>query len=149
MSTLTQNRDEAITQVIDEAGAEWHLQEYINPTFTADLISKIEALEDLPKNWDCEGSLPIKEAIIEAAKVFSNELGDDLVWVPDVVPMSRENLQFDWTEGERSLELEIESPETIHYLKWDFDRGIEEEDTFPISDVEKARQLIRWFLSSS
>ena len=55
------------------------------------------------------------------------------------------NLQFEWSAGRRSLELEIESPATIHYLKWDPNEKVEEEDVFNIGDTDRTVRLIQWF----
>ena len=68
--------------------------------------------------------------------------------LPAVVPMAKGNLQFEWHEGPRSLELEIESPDQIHYLKWYPEEGIEEEGFLSIRDITSAEILIRWFMGS-
>ena len=43
----------------------------------------------------------------------------------------------------------IESPSTVHYLKWDPEKGIEEEDIFDITDLTQAEDLVRWFVESA
>ena len=65
--------------------------------------------------------------------------------MPAVVPMRKGNLQFEWHDGPRTLELEIEDPRTIHFLKWHPEAGIEEEDTCSISDADTVTALLEWF----
>jgi hypothetical protein len=61
-----------------------------------------------------------------------------------VVPLSSGALQFDWHVASRILELEFESPDVIHFLKWDPPAGREEESTFPAADIAAAAALIDW-----
>ena len=113
--------------------------------FFDQLDRELNRLAALPPNWDAEGALPIARQIISAARHFAARLPNDLVPVPAVVPMAKGNLQFEWHDGPRSLELEFESPDTFHSLKWHPQQGIEEEDIFPVADFAKAESLLRWF----
>jgi hypothetical protein len=45
------------------------------------------------------------------------------------------------------LELEFESRDSVRYLRWHPDEGVEEEESFPTTNVETAVDLIRWFVS--
>lgn len=74
-------------------------------------------------------------------------LPENIGFQPRVVPMSTGNLQFEWHHGKKTLELEFESPQTIHFLQWNSDEGIEEEDTFRASDIDRAVDLIQWFMT--
>jgi hypothetical protein len=107
---------------------------------------ELDRLASLAPNWDYEGAKAIDQAIIDAARSLMAELSPNLARLPKVVPMAKGNLQFEWHQGERSLELEIEDPATIHYLKWHPEEGIEEEGTFPLSEASLAVELIRWFM---
>jgi hypothetical protein len=107
---------------------------------------ELDRLASFPVNWDREGAPRIDRAIIEAARQFIAKLPPDIAPVPAVVPMTPGNLQFEWDAGRRSLELEIETPSTIHYLKWDPDEAVEEEDLFDIEDTDRAVLLIQWFM---
>ena len=91
-------------------------------------------------------SIRIDPEIVEAARQFVSSLSEDIASPPAVVPMPKGNLQFEWHEGPRTLELEIENPTTIHYLKWHPEEGTEEESFFELSDVFRAESLIRWFM---
>lgn len=170
--SLTIQLDDATAEVVQELAAAEHrsaddvvreaLNAYVQtgrsglrnevgqPTavFFDQLDRELNRLAALPPNWDAEGAPPIARQIISAARQFAARLPDDLVPIPTVVPMSKGNLQFEWHDGPRSLELEFESPDTIHFLKWHPEQGIEEEDIFPTADVTKAESLIRWFHGS-
>ena len=85
-------------------------------------------------------------AIIRAARHCIARLPSNIVPIPAVVPSAAGNLQFEWSAGRRSLELEIENPATIHYLKWDPSEEVEEEDIFSIEDTDRMVDLIQWFV---
>jgi len=61
--------------------------------------------------------------------------------------MTRGRLQFEWHRGDRSLELEFETSDRLHYLKWDSDTNIEEENVISVSDTDTIHSLLRWFAS--
>jgi hypothetical protein len=124
----------------------WEPAAYYAPDFDFRVKRELDRLAALESNWDGEGAPPIDPAIIEAARTLIAKLPRDVSSIPAVVPSAAGNLQFEWNAGRRSLELEIETPATIHYLKWDPDQGIEEEDTFDINDMGKTLFLIRWFM---
>ena len=63
---------------------------------------------------------------------------------PAVVPLSSGGLQLEWHVGPRVLELEFESPEAIHYLRWDPGHGVQDEDTYPASVRSRSEELIGW-----
>lgn len=113
--------------------------------FTAHLEAELDRLAALPPNWNAQGALPMVPEIIEAARHFVECLRGNIVRVPAVVPMAKGNLQFEWNEGPRSLELEIETPAVIHYLKWQPEAGIEDEGVYGINDIPRSLELIRWF----
>jgi hypothetical protein len=116
--------------------------------FTAEIDAELDRLATLPPNWDSQGALPIAPEIIDAARRFVASLPADLIIPPSVVPMAKGNLQFEWNEGPRSLELEFEEPTTIHFLKWHPEECVEEEGLISTSDVARAAALIRWFQRS-
>ena len=91
----------------------------------------------------------MKPEIIEAARELISALPGSIkakVKVPAVVPMRKGNLQFEWHDGPKTLELEIENPAIIHYLKWHSEAGIEEEEVRLIADTETVTGLIEWFV---
>ena len=125
---------------VDEA-----VEETIPRLDKAATLTALEELKTLPPNWSGYSASPIDHDLIQAAKEFISALPRDIIATPKVVPMTRGRLQFEWHRGNRSLELEFESSDRIHYLKWDSDAGIEEEDAIPVKDRAKIRDLLRWF----
>ena len=124
--------------------------------FDLSVVRKLDRLATLKAGWDAERAQPICRRILRAARDLVSRLPGNIkgsVPAPAVVPMARGadlpgNLQFEWDDGKRSLELEIETPATIHYLKWAPDEGCEEEDFFDIRDNDRTISLIRWFAGS-
>jgi hypothetical protein len=118
------------------------------PDFDNDLaLSQLAKLKDLPENWNGYGARPIDQSMVDAASHFLLGLSDDDITTPQIVPMTRGRLQFEWHRDNRSLELEFEDSEHIHYLKSDDDSGIEEEDILSTSQREEIVKLLRWFSS--
>ena len=113
------------------------------------VLAALEELRHFEKNWNGYQADPINFQVIAAARRFIKSLPDDLITSPQVVPMTRGRLQFEWHRGERSLELEFETPTQVHYLKCDDSRGIEEEQVLPLADRQSILELLRWFMSDS
>jgi hypothetical protein len=111
----------------------------------AAVLSALDDLKILPSNWSAYGANPIDRRTIEAAKELILAVPSDIIEPPRVVPMTRGRLQLEWHRGNRSLELEFETSDNIHFLKWDSDLGIEDEDVILITDVTGINALLRWF----
>jgi len=120
-----------------------------DPDFVDGVQSALDSLRALAQNWDGYGAPAIDPAVIEAAKSFIAKLPENLVSRPHVVPMSNGTLQLEWHDGPKSLELEFESPFLIRYLQLHPDQGVEEGHSFPVTNVEIAVDLIRWFLTGT
>jgi hypothetical protein len=119
------------------------------PHLVDDLEADLRSLGKLSPNWDGYGAPAIAPAVIAAARSFLARLPEGLAPRPRVVPMSNGMLQLEWHAGPRSLELEFESPDSIRYLRWHPEAGIEDEDSFPAEEVEIADGLIRWFVDGA
>ncbi len=115
------------------------------PTFATEVERQLRELDGLQPNWDGYGASAIDRVVIQAACAFTRALPADVKVAPRVVPMSDGNLQLEWHCGTRILELEFENSDTIRYLQWHPDEGLEEESTFPVLDIDSAVELIRWF----
>jgi hypothetical protein len=111
----------------------------------AAILRALEQLGALPANWNGYGASAIYRDLIETAKEFILAVPSEMIGNPQVVPMTRGRLQFEWHRGNRSLELEFETSDRIHYLKWDPAAGIEDEDVIPVKDVGRIHALLRWF----
>jgi hypothetical protein len=110
------------------------------------LLSELRKLADLEANWDGYQADPIDPDILKAAERIAETM-PLFAGLPSVVPMTRGRLQFEWHKGSRSLEIEVEDPETIHWLKFDTE-GIEEEATASSYDTQAIYDLLNWFISS-
>ena len=126
-----------------------HAIDSIPPLDKVATLVQIEQLALLPRDWNGYGASPIDPKVIEAASRFVDILPLDVISTPQVVPMTRGRLQFEWHRGNRSLELEFESPTLVHFLKYDPDRGIEDEDVLPMDDTPRLMELLRWFGAES
>jgi hypothetical protein len=110
-------------------------------------LSQLDGLKELAHDWNGYGAQPIDVELIEQAKRFVEQLSDNIIDTPTVVPMTRGRLQFEWHRGNRSLELVFESRGRIHYLKADDDTGVEEENILLIGQTPEIEELLRWFSS--
>ena len=119
------------------------------PGVVDDVQTALDSLRTLAPNWDGYGAPVIDPAVIEAAKSFIARLPESLVSRPQVVPMSNGTLQLEWHDGPKSLELEFESPSSIRYLQWHPQQAIEVEEAFPVTNTDKAVDLIRWCQSGA
>lgn len=105
----------------------------------------VEKLADLEHGWDGYNAPRIEAAILAAAKELVNRVVLKFPWAPAVVPMSNGSCQFEWHRGNRTLELEFENAQDIHFLQWDSDSGVEEEAILPVSAVQEIEKLLDWF----
>jgi hypothetical protein len=150
MATVTLSRPDRLTQPTRGRSSEsWLPAGHYDPDFTAAVLAELDRLSRLPKNWDSYGAPPIDPRIIAEAKKFVEALPENLAYRPHVVPMSTGGLQFEWHHQGKILELEFESLKTMHFLQWHPQARVEEEDTFPASDVDRAVDLIQWFMSGT
>jgi hypothetical protein len=146
MTLTTVELDSSQTRDFSSGFDRWEGTGYYVPDFVSRIEAELDRLAALAPNWDSEGAPRINPAIIQSARQFIGDLPEDIASFPAVVPSAAGTLQFEWNDGNRSLELEIETPSTIHYLKWQPEKGIEEEDVFDIRDVDRAVALIQWFM---
>ncbi len=148
MAPLTLNPQETSTDIRGHEYDQWKPAAYYAPEFQEVVSRELDRLAALEPNWDAEGAGSISSQIIQAARDFAKDLPENIVAPPAVVPKAAGNLQFEWNDGPRSLELEVEDTRNIHYLKWDSDEGIEKEGFFSLDDTDRAVTLIRWFTRS-
>ncbi len=112
-------------------------------------LAALKALRSLPPDWSGRGAVQIERRVLRAAEDFILYLPSDIIATPEIVPMTRGRLQFEWHQGNRSLEIELESEQLLHYLKWDSDAHIEEEDVISVHDTDTIQGLLRWFAAGS
>ena len=148
MAPTTLDAQETKTDTGGHEYDRWEPAAYFAPEFERVVNQELDRLASLSPNWDAEGALSIDPDIIKAAHDFISKLPKNIASIPAVVPSASGNLQFEWNAGSRSLELEVETASTVHYLKWHPEQGIEEEDSFDIKNTGRAVTLIRWFMGS-
>jgi hypothetical protein len=107
--------------------------------------SRLQRLRELPSNWNGYGAEPIDPGIQSSAQRVLDKLALGGVGAPQVVPMTHGRLQLEWHKGNRSLELEFESCDSIRFLKWDSDNRIQDEDSIATTELDAINALIRWF----
>jgi hypothetical protein len=107
-----------------------------------DSLTRVRAFQS---NWDGYGAASPDPRILDAIPRAMELVASDSVPTPQVVPMTRGRVQLEWHRGARSLELEFETADTVHYLKRDGSEGIEEEDVFDAADVSQIMALLGWF----
>lgn len=119
---------------------------YYDPKFKSFCLDRLTELRALRANWDGEQAPEIDLRVLEAARAFVKMLPRHVATRPMVVPVPSGGLQFEWHDGKRLLEIEFESPETVHYLKWDPENNVEEEDIVSATDRQRLVDMIRWFM---
>jgi len=146
MAPITTELDREETRRTGGDYDQWVFLGYYAPDFRLAVNDELDRVASLAENWDGQGARTLDPAVVDAARQFVARLPDNIAMPPAVVPMAKGNLQFEWHDGPRTLELEIESPTTIHYLKWDSEQDLEEEHFFDIGDISQAELLLRWFM---
>jgi hypothetical protein len=148
--TLNRSRDKGLTGPSGkDVPGHWLMAGYYDPDFVGAVDAELDCLAALEPNWDGYGAPRIDPNIIAAARQFVRSLPENIGYRPRVIPMSAGNLQLEWHHGPKSLELEFETPELIHYLQWYPQRDVEEEGTFHAVDIERVVDLIQWFMSGT
>lgn len=119
---------------------------YYDPGFQDFCLGKLRDLEQLKPNWDREGAPPIHRETIAAVREFIKSLPAHIATRPMIVPLSSGQLQLEWHNAKQTLEIEFTSPSEVHYLKWDPERQIDDEDVMPASSRYELERMIRWFM---
>ncbi len=150
MPAITTNQPNGATEARTKDSVEsWLPAGHYDPEFKDAIGAELARLAALPQNWDRYGAPCINPRIIDAARKFIRALPENIVYRPRVVPMSTGNLQFEWHHGHKVLELEFETQDTIHFLQYHPEENVEEEDTFRASEIDRAVDLIQWFMSGT
>ncbi len=109
------------------------------------MILALENLKYLSDDWDGYGSPRIDLSIIQSAdNLLKNLYSRSSSPTPQAVPIPGGRIQLEWDRDGKSLEIEFEDVQTIRYLKWWPDKGVEEEGVLPVSELDKIRQLLEW-----
>lgn len=131
--------------------ASWVPQRRIITISPLDFIKNdLRRLAALEHNWDTYGAPPINADILASVERFVTSLYAVIDFPkPTVVPCSNGGVQLEWNRDNKTLELEFESPDTVHYLRWQPADGIEDEDLCPVSNTCHLVRLVKWFIAES
>ena len=81
---------------------------------------------------------------IKAARGVAALISPHITQIPIVVPTSMGHVQFEWDRDSKILEIEVESPNQIHYLKWNPPSN-PEEDVISVDDSGALENLAVWY----
>ncbi len=114
-----------------------------------DLACKFDAIRLLPDGWDSYGAKAVPGEIVDAAYRFCWSLpAPSLLAGVRVVPTASSTIQLEWVKGKKLLELEFENADTVHFLQSDSANGVDNEGSFPATDVAFGADLVRWFFGA-
>jgi len=118
---------------------------HLHPGFSR-LAGTLERLQRVKPGWDGPKSPAISvEAMNVVARLALDVFPADMVDLMHVAPIPNGMLQMEWYSNREGLELELEAPDKIRYLRWAPSRGIEDEDDVPVSDTGRILELLKWF----
>ncbi len=106
-----------------------------------DSREKLEALAELPRGWNGYDADPIPDLVIRRAIKILGQLEIQ----PEIYPTGRGSVQFEYDDGDRSLEIEIFF-DTIEYLEVKSDGEMEEWEDKDINSV--FRNVTRFYASA-
>jgi uncharacterized phage-associated protein len=101
--------------------------------------AKIAEYAELPVGWDGRQSPPLSDAARKRAAAIVPLIAD-VIPLPHLAPVPGGGMQFEWSCGERSLELEIRPDGSVVYLR--SQPGSFEEQTLRADEV--AHDLADW-----
>jgi hypothetical protein len=149
MSPATLEWEEETTAFAEPSGARWVPQAYYDPGFKASVIGRVRELANLQPGWDGYEAPSPSPALIEAIVGLVVSWPEHLAPRPHVSPLGSGGIQLEWVSGSRVLELEFESPERLHYLRWHPDSDVADEAVISTNDHAQTEALIRWFVTKN
>jgi len=106
-------------------------------------------LQQLPHNWDRDGSPPPSETAVNTAiQIIDNaaRVGFDDFPAPHVFPVPGGGVQLEWRQGERRLEIEVLPTGEAEYLK--LQPGLPgEEGEFPTWPPTQSKHIFEWLVA--
>lgn len=101
----------------------------------------ILGFQSLSDNWDSYGSPRISREVMNFAMGFINYVFLENSPAPTVLPVSGGGIQFEWSKGDREVELEIRPDLSITYLMSEHGEPIEES---ALGTPSRAGHLFYW-----
>lgn len=110
-------------------------------TWRREAIQKVIAFGDLPQNWDGHGSQAPNRAVRQTAIDLLQRVPDEGIAGPRIVPVSGGGLHFEWSAGDRELEISIDPDCRLEALRVEHGMPIEDEAAMELP------ALFRWLIS--
>jgi len=105
-------------------------------------IQKVIGFGSLAANWDGHGSQAPTRAVRQTAIDFLLKVPGELFSAPRIIPVSGGGFHFEWSVGDRELEISIEPDCRIEALRVEHGVPIEDE---PLNDLQT---LFGWLASN-
>ena len=109
-------------------------------------LDRLESVASLAHGWDSEGGPPPNSQLVGAAANLLQYLQRDDLPLAFVCPIAGGGLQLEWSSGGKEVELELIDERTIGFLRAEAAPSgrIIESGEYPISDINKSRELLDW-----
>ena len=79
------------------------------PSWMPEAERQLQALLDLPANWDSYGADRVRPEMVEVARKILGKLAGGGYDRPHISPLNDGSLQFEWERGKRSYEVEFDT----------------------------------------
>lgn len=137
---------------------EWHIRGHANtgiefcpiiqPTWQTSVVEKISSYRSLPQNWNSYGSPPPSAIARQKAILFITALLDEKQPRPRVTPVSGGGIQFEWSYGEREVEIEFLHDGTIEYVLTDAKTNDELPGRFDQPSRADIGRILSWLIET-
>lgn len=120
----------------------------IQPTWQTSVAEKISSYRSLPQNWNSYGSPPPSAMARQKAILFITTLLDEKQPRPRVTPVSGGGIQFEWSFGDRQVEIEFLHDGTIEYLLADTKTDDETTGVFDKPSRADITRILSWLVNA-
>ena len=112
---------------------------------------RLEAIAELPDDWDGESSPGADPCLIRSALELLARIqavSDTAVPVPDVCPVAGGGFQLEWECGSKSLEIEFLTANRLGFLTEDeLSQGrIVKSGEYPTARLQETLALVEWLV---
>lgn len=98
-------------------------------------IQKVIRLGALPSNWDSHGSRAPSRAVRQTAYELLRSIPVELLPTPRVVPVSGGGYHFEWSIGDRELEISVDADCRVEKLRVEHGMPIEDEPPLDLATL--------------
>jgi len=113
-------------------------------------LNRLRLVAALPSGWDGEGGPPPNPETVASAARLLRDLQRNELPLPFICPIAGGGLQIEWSCAEREVELELVDQQTMAFLRVEnaTTGKTVESGEYPISDINKSRELLDWLASA-